>query len=97
MLNPNRSGKEVEQLSKVVDAYTADRMLGDLEDVTNVGPPLIPNMHKTDETYQKNYLDYRHELTLLESSATALKAEIDTISEALAGMTYRPSSSRIVC
>lgn len=28
--------KEVEQLSKVVDAYTSDRMLGDVDDVTNV-------------------------------------------------------------
>jgi len=31
----NSKNKEVEQLSKVVDAYTSDRMLGDVDDVTN--------------------------------------------------------------
>ena len=51
------------------------------------------------QRYQQNYLDYRHELTLLECSATALSAEIDTISEALGGeegITVRKNINSII-
>ncbi|TDL17213.1 hypothetical protein BD410DRAFT_776337 [Rickenella mellea] len=57
--------KEVDKTTQLVEAYSGDPKLGNIDEVTN------------------NHLDSQHQLTLLKTSASVLKAEMDTILSAL--------------
>lgn len=78
-----------------MDAYTKDRNLGDVDDVTNVRVNMMhfSVVEKTKSQLQ-NYHDAQAQLTPLEVTVSVLSAEVEVISTSLKG---ESSSHNKVC
>lgn len=78
------TGKDVDQLARLVSSYSKDSRLGNVEEVTDVGNA---NTLLTSILLMatQSYLDAHRQLSSYVTSECALMAEIEVISAALQG------------
>lgn len=78
-------GREFEQLSKLVAAYTADRSLGNIDEVSDVCLCIFSCENQRSIAWQE-YLETQHQLVFFTTSERILEAEIESIVAAVGGV-----------
>lgn len=78
-------GRDLDQLSKLVVAYSADHTLGNIDEVSDVSRLPFTSPAVVDAMLDQNYLEARHQLAFLTTSERILDAEIETILDVIGG------------